>query len=149
WMEFSDAEGPTTLALLQGYVENQGDGWSYTQDYLQRFLEVWRVAQPPADAAEMHGAYLPLMETLGQRTAELHKALATRTGDPAFDPEPIEAEDVGAWLQRVRQEAAASLELLQQRRDALPEAAQADADAVLARRSTLTSRLEAAARARV
>ena len=27
---------PTSLALLQGHVTNQGDGWSYTSDYLER-----------------------------------------------------------------------------------------------------------------
>src|SRR5919112_571297 len=36
-------EGPdgetTTLGLLQGFVENQGDGWSYVLDYLGRYLE--------------------------------------------------------------------------------------------------------------
>ena len=25
-----------------GYVENQGDGWTYTVDYLERFLEQYR-----------------------------------------------------------------------------------------------------------
>ena len=25
-----------TLALLQAYVPNQGDGWDYTLDYLER-----------------------------------------------------------------------------------------------------------------
>ena len=31
-----------TLALLQAYVPNQGDGWGYTLDYLERFLETPR-----------------------------------------------------------------------------------------------------------
>ena len=27
-----------TLALLQGFTENQGDSWSFAVDYLERFL---------------------------------------------------------------------------------------------------------------
>src|SRR5487761_2707699 len=34
-IEYIAADGtPTSLALLQGHVANQGDGWSYTLDYL-------------------------------------------------------------------------------------------------------------------
>ena len=90
-IEYVAADGtPTSLALLQGYVANQGDGWSYTLDYLERYFEsrLAAAAEPPAD---VHGAYLSLVHTLGTRTAELHRALALRTGDPAFDPEPLAA----------------------------------------------------------
>jgi maltose alpha-D-glucosyltransferase/alpha-amylase len=50
---------PTTLALLQAFVHNQGDGWSYTLAYLERHLESVRDAAEPALAAP-HGAYLEL-----------------------------------------------------------------------------------------
>ncbi len=67
-----------TLALLQGYVENQGDGWSYTLDYLERYLDSCRtVPGLPAEATEQHGGYVAHLRTLGQRTAELHHAFAT------------------------------------------------------------------------
>ncbi len=76
-----------TVGLLQAYVANQGDGWAYTLDYVERFLEHHRTAteQPPAD---VHGVYLALAHTLGERTGELHCALASPAGNPAFDPEP-------------------------------------------------------------
>ncbi|MCV5926633.1 hypothetical protein OFO11_32570, partial [Escherichia coli] len=39
-VEYESGAGTVyTLSILQGYVPNQGDGWSYTQDYLQRYLE--------------------------------------------------------------------------------------------------------------
>ena len=98
--------GPITLALLQAYVANQGDGWSYTLDYLQRFLETQKAPQ------DSHGAYLVLMQTLGTRTGELHRALATPSGDPAFDPETLRAEDVRAWRSRVREEVEQTLALV-------------------------------------
>jgi maltose alpha-D-glucosyltransferase/alpha-amylase len=106
-VEYSAGGGePATLALLQAYVVNQGDGWSYTLDYLQRFLETQKA---PVDN---HGAYLLLMQTLGTRTGELHRALATPSGDPVFEPEPVQAEDVRAWRSRVREEAERTLALV-------------------------------------
>src|SRR5687767_479929 len=44
----------TTLALLQAYVYNQGDGWTYTQNYLGRYLET-RPEGEPVPPAETHG----------------------------------------------------------------------------------------------
>ena len=46
---------------------------------------------------DAHGLYLSLVKTLAIRTAELHRALARPTDDPAFAPEPIAAADVAAW----------------------------------------------------
>jgi maltose alpha-D-glucosyltransferase/alpha-amylase len=95
---------PATLALLQGYVSNQGDGWAHTLGYLDRFLEDRRsVDAPPAE--DVHGAYLTLAQTLATRTAELHRAFATPSGDPAFEPEPFTARDLQAWKERVKKEA--------------------------------------------
>lgn len=149
WIEYLAADGtPTTLALLQGYIENEGDAWSYTVDYLQRFLEErLRTSEPPREDA--HAAYLALIRTLGLRTAQLHMALATRSGDPAFDPEPVTAVDLAAWKARVVEELNASLKTLEQRRGELAELARADADALLAARSRLLQRIEASAPARL
>ena len=77
-LEYTGTDGTSfTLALLQGYVANQGDGWTYTLDHLEHFLDEHRT--PPAQPVpeDVHGAFLELMATLGQRTAELHLALAT------------------------------------------------------------------------
>jgi maltose alpha-D-glucosyltransferase/alpha-amylase len=98
---------PITLALLQAYLPNQGNGWSYTLEYLQRFLETQLGA-----AEQNHGAYLLLIQTLATRTAELHRAFATVSGDPAFDPVPIEPADVQAWKESVKQEAEETLLLV-------------------------------------
>ena len=113
-VEYSSGSGePSTLALLQAFVPNQGDGWSYTLEYLQRYLETQR--GPEAS----HGGYLVLMQTLATRTAELHRALAARSGDPAFDPVPLTPADVDEWKAAVRAEADDTLRLV--RSDALLE----------------------------
>jgi maltose alpha-D-glucosyltransferase/alpha-amylase len=101
-----------TLTLLQGYVPNQGDGWSYTLGYLDRFLEGHPSAEAPEDPKDIHGAYVTLMQTLATRTAELHRAFAIRSGDPAFEPEPLTAQDVEAWKVRVKGEAEETIGLL-------------------------------------
>jgi len=138
-----------TLALVQGYVANQGDGWDNTLGYVERFLEELRTSgvDVPVGAAavEAHGGFLARATTLGQRTAELHLALAKRTGDPAFDPEPIAAADVAAFRERAATESRATLALLRDRMAQLPAAAQDDAQAVLALQEALQARIASGA----
>ncbi|MEO7741811.1 MAG: maltose alpha-D-glucosyltransferase [Usitatibacter sp.] len=145
-VEYSTDEGrETTLMLLQGYVENQGDGWQYTVDYLDRFFEMSQAAGLPmaASAAADHGAYLALIRTLGQRTGELHAALAASKGDAAFDPEPLTAADTARWAAAVRKNAGEVMDQLVRARPQLPESACADADRVIALRRDLAARIEA------
>jgi maltose alpha-D-glucosyltransferase / alpha-amylase len=119
--------------VLQGYVPNQGDGWSYTLAYLQRVA-----GTPPAaaaDAAGSHGAYLALIQTLATRTAELHRAFAILSGDPAFEPEPAGPQDFQAWKAKVKEEATQTLARLE-RVEGAP------AKALLARRAELLALIE-------
>ncbi len=131
----------TTLALLQGYVDNQGDGWEYTLNHLDRFFER-SPAQPEPSPADAHGGYLALVHTLGVRTAELHAALARRTGDAAFDPEPITSADIAAWTQRVRRGGEATLDHLARCYAKVPQPARAAAEQLLARRDALLTRID-------
>ncbi|HYG54473.1 MAG TPA: maltose alpha-D-glucosyltransferase [Burkholderiales bacterium] len=111
-IEYTRGEGePATLALLQRYVPNQGDGWEYTLGYLERALE--RVD-------EGHGGYLALIQVLGNRTAELHRALATPTDDPAFNAEPFTREDFEHLRNRVKEEMSQTLDLLEKTEFRLP-----------------------------
>jgi maltose alpha-D-glucosyltransferase/alpha-amylase len=144
-VEYQGSDGNNmTLALLQGYVENQGDCWSYTLDYLGRFLEECRTAVEPVEpAAELHSAYLVLMRTLGQRTGELHNALGKATGDLAFDPEPFTDTDLVNWILRVQAEAVVTLDLLEHRKDGLTETVWETTTNLLARRNALAERIQA------
>jgi maltose alpha-D-glucosyltransferase/alpha-amylase len=138
------------LAILQAYVENQGDGWSYTQNYLERYLEQQRAATGvPTDPIETHGAYIALIKILGQRTAELHKALAMTTGDVAFDPEPIQSKDTKAWIRQVQAEANSTLELLRNRLVDLPDSLRTDAETLLSQGKAVHQRLEESTPARI
>jgi maltose alpha-D-glucosyltransferase/alpha-amylase len=134
-LEYEDEAGDCiTLMLLQGFVANQGDAWSYTQDYLKRFLtdcleQPDEVRKAGGDA---HSIYLLFAATLGRRTGELHRVLAQATSDPAFDPEPITAADMAEWLDQIRKEAKTTFEQLEQARHRLPESARSLAERVLA-----------------
>jgi maltose alpha-D-glucosyltransferase/alpha-amylase len=141
-LEYTGADGVSfTLALLQAYVANQGDGWTFTVGYLERYLDQQRAAseRPQADA---HEAYLAIIRTLGLRTAGLHLALAASSDDPAFAPEPLTAQDVAAWKKRAREEAEKTLALLEQGRESLPAAAREEAQALLGARERVLRRID-------
>jgi maltose alpha-D-glucosyltransferase/alpha-amylase len=93
----------------------------------------------PHDA---HNVYLALMHMLGERTAGLHRALATPTDNPDFTAEPLSGADLGLWRSRVDEEARATLDMLS-RLDELPQSVRADAGALYARRDALLRRIDA------
>ncbi len=135
------------LAMLQAYVANQGDGWTYSLEYLRRHLEQYRTtpaSDPPPPNA--HEAYLALIRVLALRTAELHRALAGPSSDPAFSPQALLQADIDAYRQRAQEEARGVLDLLAAR-DAVPAADRERAQAVLALRAQIMKRIEECAAA--
>jgi maltose alpha-D-glucosyltransferase / alpha-amylase len=129
-----------TLGLLQSFVTNQGDAWHYTVNYLARFLEDRRPAENEAPA-DVHGAFLTLVRTLGRRTGELHAAFALSTPDPAFGAEPITSDDLARWRDRAGAELHATLDMIS-RPESLPQAARELGALVLQRRAALESIVE-------
>ena len=137
-VEYVDNQGSqTTLCLLQTYVENQGDFWGYTLDYLAHFLDESRASNSLIPAAEIvHHAYWVLLRTLAERTAQLHRALMDDS-NPDFSPEPASQEDAEQWKISILAEAAQTLELLSKRRSNLTGTVRKDADALLAHRKKI------------
>lgn len=92
-LELKFADGRSMAAgILQSFVPNVGDGWSYTMDYLKSYF---------ADAltgenAGGHETYLKEAHLLGQRTAEMHRAFAKGTDD-VFRPAHVKADDLESW----------------------------------------------------
>ena len=115
--QFDSGEQPTALAVIQGFVPNQGDGWSFTLGHLKRFFDV--ILQGKADDPRNH-SYVALMERLGIRIGELQQALATASGDPAFRPEPITTADVDTRKQEIQAEAEITFGLLANSESMLP-----------------------------
>ena len=144
-----DAE-PITLGILQGFVPNQGDGWTYTLDYLSRYLEdrlvtSWSLEGGESQVRESEAVdsfFTGLMHILGLRTGELHEAFAIPTGDPAFAAEPVSAEEASEWVENVLSELKQTFKVLKKRRDRLPEAVAADVERLLERRAELAARIK-------
>src|SRR5450631_879938 len=146
-LQYSGNDGKTQLlGLLQAYVANQGDGWTYSLEYLRRHLEVHRTA-PATDALPVnaHEAFLVMIRTLAKRTAELHAALATRTGKADFYPEPLSRADFDGYRQRALAEARTALALLKSNIEQIPAAEREKANEVLEQQDRLLARLDAAA----
>src|SRR6185437_9695386 len=144
-LEYVGGDGQSRLlAMLQGYVANQGDGWTHSLEYLQRHLEQYRTT-PAGDTPPVNGheAYLDLIRVLARRTAELHRALARPTKNPAFAPQPLTRADMDAYRTRALDEARNALGLLESGAEQVPPADREKVNAVLARRDSLLRRIEA------
>jgi maltose alpha-D-glucosyltransferase / alpha-amylase len=158
----ADSE-PATLAMIQGLVANEGDGWTLTVEELGRYFEacaplpfpqnVDGELTHPMDLSEHQvsqfardhlGMYLDSAGTLGRRTAELHLALARPTNDPAFAPEPLIAPDLETLLADLRQHAVHVFEVLKERMSYLPDEVLELAASVLSRRRRLLDHFQAA-----
>ena len=87
---------PTTLALVQGFVLNQGDGWQWTLNYLDRSIDELSTHSEAEIAENGHEfeAYSAFARNLGRRLAEMHAALARDTQAEDFRPEAASAQDV-------------------------------------------------------
>ncbi len=132
----SETGEATTVAMLQGLVQNEGDGWQWTLDELSRFYDSCATCPVPteigsfpsfgsdapiAPAAQEHaGLYLEGAALLGRRTAEMHLALATPTENAAFSAEPFAQEHLAADAARIEAQIVRSLEALRRGMANLP-----------------------------
>ena len=146
-----DTREPITVGILPGFVPNRGDAWRYTLEALDAYFAAVRAQQsgehvtvPPQSllalaerdtpplARALIGPYVASARLLGQRTAELHLALASDPDDPRFAPEPVAAPYQHALSQSMQALTTQAFRLLRQRLAALPEAVRGEAQQVLA-----------------
>lgn len=94
---------PATVAVVQRFVPNIGDGWSYTLAHLKILLDEGGEAVTERGdnlskaVTEISGLFLGQIRRLGEITGRLHVALASRLEQDAFSPEPISACDIDRW----------------------------------------------------
>lgn len=104
-----DEAQPATVAVLQRFVPNDGDGWSYTLAHLEFLLGEGRKAGTSRDGGteklivETAGPYLAQARRLGEITGGLHVALSSNRDLDAFRPEPITDRDCERWGSGMRQ----------------------------------------------
>ncbi|MDR4509608.1 MAG: maltose alpha-D-glucosyltransferase [Candidatus Brocadiaceae bacterium] len=103
-------KSPISIGILQSFVPNQGDAWTYTLDALMAYFdrvfakknEIQEMPEMPFSLVErasqdmpllfqelIGGVYLEMATLLGKRTAELHIALSKKTDNSDFCPEPF------------------------------------------------------------
>ncbi|ACY16594.1 maltose alpha-D-glucosyltransferase [Haliangium ochraceum] len=130
-------KGVSEFGVLQSYVRNQGDAWVFTLDMLRMYLErvlsatdeetqipplgpdslLKRAFAPVPEAArDAIERFLPMAEVLGERTAELHVALASSEDDERFQPEPFSRLFQRSLYQAGHTELAQSFEQLKRRK---------------------------------
>lgn len=106
-LKFTD-ERTMALGILQSFVPNVGDGWSYTMEYLKSYFTEALSGNITPD----HETYLQKARLLGQRTAEMHKAFAKGTDD-VFRPESVKADDLASWRDQAVEQADRTLAVAQ------------------------------------
>ncbi|MBV9532582.1 MAG: maltose alpha-D-glucosyltransferase [Bradyrhizobium sp.] len=141
--ELVEGEKHSAIGVVHGYLENQGDGWTVTSAYLDRFVDEQRVlasSEHPRHSGELP-PYLRLITQTGRRVAEMHLALSSNGELSDFAPEPISPEDTRRWIADVINRAERIFGMFKERRDSLKEADRQLVDQLLAQRGTLQERL--------
>lgn len=148
----------TTIAMLQGLVENQGDGWRWFLNHLQGFFASVAALPPPPESAapnflsEMEpsrearkyaGTAITAAALLGCRTAEMHLALSTHTHDPAFAAEPFTLEDLNRDARRIETQVTSVLDVLKSKFPTFDDVTSAAAVLLLSRDRGLIARARA------
>jgi maltose alpha-D-glucosyltransferase/alpha-amylase len=152
----------STVAVLQQYVSNEGTAWAHTRRELGRFYE--RVLtrprsegvpivpddslvtlsdqEPPQHVSESIGVYHQHALLLGQRTAEMHLALASAPEDPGFSPAAYSSLDRRSAYQSLRNLIGRVLRTLRAKLPQIPPASLMLARAVLERERDILGRFE-------
>src|SRR6516225_5758206 len=141
---------PTVVCLLQRAIANEGNVWTLTVDALGRYYE--RVLERKADfqteAAPagalieelVGGVYPEKVKLLGQRTGELHLALASRSDNPAFAPEPFNAMAQRSVYQSMRTSLRRAFTSLEKKLSDVPAKFRSEAREVLAAEKEILAR---------
>jgi len=144
-LEYRNAAGELmTLGILQNYITNAADGWAHTLDSIGLYFDQvlsdrgslaeieksiptgslcsFAQRQVPELAHARIGAYLPDVETLGRRIAQMHRALASSRENPAFAPESFTPHYQRSIYQSMRTQAVQAFQLLRRKGKDIPEA---------------------------
>jgi maltose alpha-D-glucosyltransferase/alpha-amylase len=153
---------PMTIGVLQKYIPETRDAWSYALDNLRdhyvdvltKQVDVSEISVPenllataldeeiPELVYEMMGNQLRAAEVLGVRAAEMHIALASDDSDPHFAPEEFTSFYQRSIYQYMRNQSGQVLLLLNKQLKHIPEELQPAAKALLSQREMLMGRFK-------
>jgi len=133
---------PTVVCLLQSAIANEGDAWTMTLDSVGRYYErvltrkadLQNQTTPPGPLLEelIGGIYPEKAKLIGQRTGELHRALAVSADERGFAPEKFNAMAQRSVYQNMRASLRRNFDLLEKKLATLPDAFRDEAAEILA-----------------
>ena len=140
-VELVEGDTRSSVAVVHAFVENQGEAWTVTSAYLDRFVDEQRLlaAEDAAQSSEL-AAYQRLMAQIGMRLAQMQIALSGRDDIADFKPEPITPQDVSSWTDGIAKRGEHMVEALKARRNSLGEPDKALVDRLLQDRDALRER---------
>jgi maltose alpha-D-glucosyltransferase / alpha-amylase len=142
-VELVEGDSRSAIAIVHAFVQNQGDAWTVTSAYLDRFVDEQRLlatSEHPGESEEQV-PYLRYVSQIGRRVAEMHLALAGSDAFADFAPEPSVPSDVQRWTDDIMARAARVFDALKQRRDSIRETDRALVDQILSHGATLREHL--------
>ncbi len=143
---------PMVLGMMLDLVPNQGDAWTYFGDSIKRYFERVTVQGretkvPDLKGTLLHpitfdvmpevlqqligGAYVERVHLLGQRTAEMHLALASQPLEKGFEPEAYSLHYQRSLYSSLVSQVRTTFDILTKKLSSLPENVQTEAKEVM------------------
>src|SRR5260370_32558589 len=112
----SRGQEPAAVVMAQGFTSNEQAGWSQTLAAVDRYFDrvlsdptfdvppdaTWWDTIPDPFLSLIEGVHLEAMRLLGERTAEMHLALASDQESPDLRPEPVILQHHRSVYQSIR-----------------------------------------------
>ncbi len=155
-----------SLAILVGFAENKGNAWDLTETFINQYFERiltsdQEIPQPnygqiPAmlddykqEGAEsldnlIDGFFLEMVDLLGERTADMHLALASEKTNPDFVPEAFSLLYQKSMYQTFRTLIKRTYSDIRSQRKKIPEENEALLNVILGNESNLLNHIKIA-----
>ena len=146
-----DADGtPHTLMVAQRRVVNQGDAWSWTQEFLKRSLESAALTGETGEdfTAELE-PYEAVASMMGRRLAQMHTVLASPSEDPAFTPKRVTSTAAKNWARAIRNMFSAAMKYAERDTASLDEGTRLVVEGLKENRAALEEQIERLAQSAV
>lgn len=103
------SEQSYTMIVAQQFIENQGDGFSWTVEHAKRLLEERTIEDESEDGFQPVSHFLCVA---GARLGEMHRELSRPCENPDFSPAKADDRTVDHWASEAKQQVLAALECL-------------------------------------
>jgi maltose alpha-D-glucosyltransferase/alpha-amylase len=122
-VELIEGGKSSALAVVHEFIQNQGDAWSFISQSLDRLIaEQQLLPSETISETPESAAMLGRLRQIGERTADFHRTIASRSDIPDFAPEPVTADDMAHWTDAQVERARNVFRLLDLNRDTLSDA---------------------------